>query len=165
MPLAIADATMESGVVADLVLATLRVRSGPERGASVAVRQPQATIGSDPAGDVVIADTGVARRHAQLRLRGGVWTYVDFGSPAGSLVDGKEVRGEALLAPGSSIRIGETDLAFAPQDRWQDSPPERRAEDRAPLLLMTPERSLWPTVALVVVVCAAFAAYFLLRNA
>lgn len=164
--LATADGAMETVVSSDLVLATLRVRSGPTLGASVAVRQPQATIGSDPAADVVLPDGSVARRHAQLRLRGGVWTYVDFGSPAGSQVDGEAVRGEALLAPGSSIRIGELDLAFAPQDRWQDSPPERRAEDRAPLLLMPHERSLWPTIAFGLVVCAGFiAVYFLLRNA
>jgi pSer/pThr/pTyr-binding forkhead associated (FHA) protein len=114
----------------------------------------------------VLDAEGVARRHAQLRLRGGVWTFVDFGSPAGSAVDGIVVRGEAFLAPGSAVRVGAIEFAFAPSDRWQDSPPERRAEDRTPLLLLPPDsRPLWPTVLFVLAVCGAFAAaYFLLRS-
>lgn len=160
-------AVMESGAGSDSALATLRVRSGLPAGATFPVRQSQATMGSDPASDIVLDGAGVAPRHAQLRLRGGVWTLVDFGSAAGSAVDGSAVRGEALLAPGSSVRVGSVEFAFAPSDRWQDSPPERRAGDRAPLLLLPPEpRSLWPTVAFVLAVCGMFVAtYFLLRNA
>lgn len=157
---------MESGVSPDSILATLRVRSGLPALSAVPVRQPQATIGSDPAVDLVLEAPGIARRHAQIRLRGGVWTLVDFGSAAGSAVDGSPVRGEAFLAPGSSIRLGSVEFAFAPTDRWEDSPPERRADDRTPLVLFAPQpRNIWPTVGLVVVVCAVFvAAYFMLRN-
>lgn len=157
---------MEPGASSGRVLATLWVRSGLPAGVALPVRQPQAIIGSDPASDVAISGTGVSRRHAQLRLRGGVWTLVDFGSPGGSAVDGTVVRGEALLAPGSSIRIGEVAFAFAPADRWEDSPPERRAGDRTPLVLLAPPaRPLWPTVAFVLAVLGAIgAAYFLLRT-
>lgn len=157
---------MESGASSDSVLATLRVRSGLPVSATFPVRQPQATIGSDPASDVVVDGPGVARRHAQLRLRGGVWTLVDFGSAAGSSVDDSAVRGEALLAPGSSVRVGSVEFVFAPSDRWADSPPERRAEDRTPLVLLPPEPGTrWPTVAFVLAVCGAIAAtYFLFRN-
>ena len=166
MPLRTAAALMESGHGPDSVLATLRVRSGLPATAALPVRQPQATIGSDPESDLVVDAPGLARRHAQLRLRGGVWTLIDFGSAGGSKVDGSPVRGEAFLAPGSSIRIGEVEFAFDPSDRWEDSPPERRADDRTPLVLLAPEpRNLWPTLALVTGICVMFvAAYFLLRN-
>jgi len=157
---------VESPSGADLVHATFRVRSGMFGNAAVPVRRPQAIIGSDAASDVVIAGDGVAARHGQLRLLDGVWTLVDFGSPAGSVVDGEAVRGEALLAPGSAVRIGGVELAFAPQDRWEDSPHERRAEDRQALLLMPPDKhSFWPALIGVLLVCGIVAAaFFLLRN-
>ena len=157
---------MASGFAADPVLATLRVRSGLPGGLAVPVRLPQATIGSDPASDVVLAGDGVAPRHGQLRLRGGVWTYIDFGSEGGSLVDGHPVRGEALLAPGSAVRVGGVAMAFAPTDRWEDSPPERRLEERTPLLVVPNRRTrYWPSVAfLLVLAAAAIVAYLLLRN-
>ena len=154
---------VEPGVATDPVLATLRVRSGLFGVTTVPVRRPQATIGSAPASDLVVAGGGVAGRHGQLRLRGGVWTYTDFGSSAGSAVDGKPVTGEALLAPGSSVRVGEVEFAFAPQDRWEDSPPERRAEQRAPLLVI-PDRRIpyWPSIGFLIVLAGlAVFAYFL----
>ncbi len=70
------------------VLAILRVRSGLAGDHPLVVRETQATIGSDPSSDIVVAADGVALRHSQLRLRGGVWSYIDFGSPAGSVIDG-----------------------------------------------------------------------------
>ena len=166
MPLGSANAVMESESRSDPVLATLRVRSGLPADATLPVRFSQATLGSDPSSDVVVDGPGVAARHGQLRLRGGVWTYLDFGSEGGSVVDGTAVDGEALLAPGSSVRVGAVEFAFAPLDRWDDSPVERRPRDRAPLLISPPERrNAWPTVAFVAVVCAMFvAAYFLLRG-
>jgi hypothetical protein len=77
------------------------------------------------------------------------------------------VRGEALLAPGSAIRVGSVEFTFAPVDRWEDSPPERRAGERTPLVLLPPERhTFWPTAAFVLAICGAItAAYFLLRSA
>lgn len=150
----------------DRVLALLRVRSGVPGLPALAVQRVQATVGSDPTSDVVVPSATVAGRHGQLRLRGGVWTYVDFGSDQGSMVDGEAVKGEVLLAPGSAVRLGQVDLAFAPQDRWEDSPPERRTEDRAPMVLLPPDdRSFWPTFGLVLMLFGVFvAAYFLLRK-
>lgn len=166
LPDRLAAAVMESRPMPDSVLATLRVRSGLPGAAAVPVRRAQATIGSDPESDVVLAGEGVAARHGQLRLRGGIWSYTDFGSALGSVVDGQAVRGEALLAPGSSLRIGQVDLTFAPQDRWEDSPPERRHEERAPLLVIPHNRlPYWPSVGFVVVLAAlAVFAYFLFRT-
>src|SRR5262245_58568688 len=112
MPLRDAESVIESGAGGDTVLATLRVRRGLSESSSLPVRRPQSVVGSDPASDLALAAPGVAPRHGQLRLRGGIWTYIDFGSPEGTLVDGDPVRGEALLAPGSAIRVGDVELAF-----------------------------------------------------
>lgn len=147
---------------AEPVLALLHARAGVA-GAPLAIRSPEAVIGTDPASDVVLTGPQVARRHAQFRLRAGLWTLVDFGSPGGSIVDGDQVRGEAVLAPGSTVRLGECLFAFAPHDRWQDSPAERRTGDRAPLLVIPARpRSLWPWLFTVVVGCAVILLVFLL---
>lgn len=147
------------------MLALLYSRAASDR-TPLAIYSSEATIGSDPGSDVVLYGPQVARRHAQFRLRGGLWTLIDFGSPGGSLVDGDQVRGEALLAPGSAVRLGEVLFAFAPQDRWQDSPPERRNGERTPLLVI-PERSrsLWPRLFFgVAAVGIAIAIFLLLRS-
>ena len=165
MPLRDAESVTESGAGGDTVLATLRVRRGLSEKLSMPVRHPQSTIGSDPASDLPVEAEGVAPRHGQLRLRGGVWTYVDFGSVEGSRVDGDPVRGEALLAPGSALRIGAVEFAFDPQDRWEDSPPERRTSDRSPMIMFPPEPSTrWPLVLVgLAVIALLIAALFLLR--
>lgn len=157
---------MESGPHPDFLLATLRVRSGLVGTASLPVRLPLSIVGADPTSDLVVAAAGVAARHGQLRLLGGIWTLVDFGSSGGSVVDGQTVRGEALLAPGSAVRIGGVAFTFAPQDRWEDSPRERRSEDRTPLLVIPRQRvPYWPSVGFVVVIAGlAVFAYFLFRN-
>lgn len=166
LPFRTADAVMELVPGAGSMLASFRVRSGMIGSAAVPVRLAQSIIGSDPASDIVLSGDGVAARHGQLRLLDGVWTLIDFGSPAGSVVDGLSVRGEALLAPGSAVKIGGVELAFAPEDRWEDSPHERRSEERAPLLLLPPDKqSFWPALTGVLLICGLVAAaFFLLRN-
>jgi hypothetical protein len=166
MPLHDAESVEESGAGGDTVLATLRVRRGLSGISELPVRGAQSVLGSDPASDLAIAAPGVAARHGQLRLRGGVWTYIDFGSTDGSQVDGEPVRGEALLAPGSAIRVGEVELAFDPSDRWEDSPPERRASERHPMVMFPPEaRTRWPLVLVgLAVIALGITAFFLLRG-
>lgn len=148
------------------VLATLRVRSGSRAGASLPVRRTVAVVGAAAGNDVVLDGPGIAARHAQLRLSGGVWTITDLGSPAGSSVDGAVVRGETLLAPGSAVRIGEVALVFDPEDQWQDSAPERPLSERSTLLLIPAEtRPLWPTTLFVLAVFGIIVVLFFLFRA
>ena len=157
---------MDSGAASGSALATLRVRSGVPT-ATLPVRQTVAAIGAAAGNDVVIAGPGVAPQHARLRLSGGVWTFTDLGSPAGSSVDGEVVHGEALLAPGSAVRIGDVSFVFDPEDQWQDSKPERPLGERSPLLLIPREIGpLWPTALFVLVVFGIIVAlFFLFRKA
>lgn len=104
------------------VLAVLTRRPpGSETAERFPILQPDVAIGRIPGNDVVLTDPSVSARHARLRLAGGVWTLADLGSINGSLVDGEPVQQALPLAPGSIIRLGEVELAFAPQDRWEDS--------------------------------------------
>ncbi|MEO5798204.1 MAG: FHA domain-containing protein [Gemmatimonadales bacterium] len=106
------------------VLAVLFVRSGVGGVDRFPVRATTARLGRAPDNDVVLVAPSVALEHAELRLRGGLWSLRDLGASGGSLVDGAGVAGAALLAPGSEIQLGEVRLAFDPQDRWDDSPVE-----------------------------------------
>jgi len=160
-----ADAGSGLGASAGLPLATLRVRSGLQRGvSSLPIPGPVAVIGADEANEVVLSGLGIAPRHAQLRLRGGVWSLMDLGSPAGSWVDGEAIRGESPLAPGSAVRIGNVLMAFDPEDRWQDSPVGSPVPARD-LFALQSSRPVWPTVLFALgAVGIAVALYFLIRN-
>ena len=145
-------------------LATLRVRSGSAP-RSIPVPGPFATVGSDPGNDVVIEGPGMAPRHARLDLRGGVWTLLDFGADGGSWVDGDAVDGDAVLAPGSTVRLGEVLLAFAPEDSWHDSAARESEWTRSiGSLLILPNRRQpwWPRVVFLLAVCALVAIAFLI---
>lgn len=110
------------------LLAVLIMRRGRPGGGHIAVRQPTLRIGRDAGNDVILDAPSVSAAHAELRLRGGVWSLMDVGSLNGSWVDGEPVYGSAPLAPGSSVRFGDVEMVFSPQDRWEDSPREALRE-------------------------------------
>jgi hypothetical protein len=61
--------------------------------------------------DVVIGDSGVSRRHAEIRREGDEWVVVDLGSTNGTEVNGKRLN-RHRLTHGDRIIIGETTLEF-----------------------------------------------------
>ena len=70
----------------------------------ISVTRTPVVIGRMSSCDVVLADSNVSRRHAELRRDGDLWAIEDLGSTNGTLVDGK-------LAKQHSLRGGET-LSF-----------------------------------------------------
>ena len=68
-------------------------------------------IGRLPECDVVLADSNVSRRHAELRRKGDGVFVTDLGSTNGTRVNGAPVR-EQLLASGDEISVGSTRLIF-----------------------------------------------------
>jgi hypothetical protein len=69
------------------------------------------TIGRLAECDVVVRDTGVSRRHAQVRTVDGVSTVTDLGSTNGTKVNGREVQ-SAALTDGDTITIGSTNIEY-----------------------------------------------------
>ncbi|HEX9776394.1 MAG TPA: DUF3662 and FHA domain-containing protein [Actinomycetota bacterium] len=61
--------------------------------------------------DVMLPDSGVSRRHAEIRREGDEWVVVDLGSTNGTEVNGKRVN-RHRLAPGDRLVLGETTLEF-----------------------------------------------------
>lgn len=72
-------------------------------------------LGRDDDADVVIADTGVSRRHAMVQKQGEGFTLADLRSTNGTELNGTAVQ-NAVLKDGDKIHLGTTTLKFCYQD-------------------------------------------------
>ena len=70
------------------------------------------TVGRSRDCDVVLGDTGISRRHAQLRPGGNGWEIEDLGSTNGVRVNGLEIEGRHPLRAGDHIEFGSTEAVF-----------------------------------------------------
>lgn len=69
-------------------------------------------LGRSSEADILVDDTGVSRRHLEIRTGQGTARVVDLGSTNGSYVNGQRVHGEAELTDGSVITMGRTRITF-----------------------------------------------------
>lgn len=81
-------------------------------GRRLAVEAESVVLGRSAEADVTISDTGVSRRHLEIRHMGDHWIAVDLGSTNGSHVDGERLRGRAELVNGSVITMGRSRIVF-----------------------------------------------------
>jgi pSer/pThr/pTyr-binding forkhead associated (FHA) protein len=65
---------------------------------------------------MVLPDESVSTTHAKLQRREGVWVLVDLDSTNGTFIDGDQIKGEAPLVPGATVRFGDVSLVFEPTD-------------------------------------------------
>jgi hypothetical protein len=72
-----------------------------------------AVIGRSRDCDIVLADSNVSRRHAEIRPAGGDgWTITDLRSTNGVRVNGRPVHGSHPLRPGDQLDVGTVDARF-----------------------------------------------------
>jgi hypothetical protein len=69
-----------------------------------------ATIGRSRDCDVVLEDSSVSRRHAELSPAGPDWTIEDLGSTNGVRVNGVTIEGAYRLGSGDRIEMGSTEM-------------------------------------------------------
>jgi Protein of unknown function (DUF3662)/FHA domain len=62
--------------------------------------------------DIVLDDSSVSRRHAELRPAGSAWTIEDLDSTNGVRVNGISVHGPQRLRTGDRIDMGSTEILF-----------------------------------------------------
>lgn len=96
--------------------------SGPDTGRDWKVDSDVVGIGSRDGNEIVLTDTTVSRRHAEvIRTRDGV-VLRDSGSTNGTFVGAVRVR-EVYLTPETRFRVGKTELIFTPEDEVIDITP------------------------------------------
>jgi hypothetical protein len=71
-----------------------------------------AVIGRSRDCEVVLSDSNVSRRHAELRPAGGGWTIADLGSTNGVRVNGSPVTAPTPLQPGDRVELGTVPVRF-----------------------------------------------------
>jgi hypothetical protein len=69
-------------------------------------------LGRSSEADILIDDTGVSRRHLEVRTGPGTAQAVDLGSTNGSYVNGRKIVGSSELTDGSTIMMGRTKITF-----------------------------------------------------
>lgn len=95
-------------------------RQGPGRmqpvldidGQRYSLNAPSVVLGRSSEADILVDDTGVSRRHLEIRTENGNSRAIDLGSTNGSFVNGQKVQGEADLTDGSTIAMGRTRITF-----------------------------------------------------
>ncbi|OAT81415.1 FhaA domain-containing protein [Desulfotomaculum copahuensis] len=91
--------------------ARLEITAGPQQGRVFTLENRPLVIGRRDTCDLVLADTSVSRRHAQISFRQGEYVITDLGSTNGVYVNGVRVNSK-VLAPGDTIKIGTTLCVF-----------------------------------------------------
>jgi predicted component of type VI protein secretion system len=83
-------------------------------GKRYAVAPGGATIGRSRECDIVLSDSNVSRRHAELRPAGDGWTITDLGSTNGVRVNGRELSANEphALRAGDRLDVGTVDASF-----------------------------------------------------
>lgn len=90
---------------------TVTTCPGPGRGS---ILPPGPTIlGRALDVDVVLADSSVSRRHAELVAGDAAVVIRDLGSSSGTFVDGDRLTGTTELSNGDELRVGSVVLRFA----------------------------------------------------
>ncbi len=71
-----------------------------------------ATLGRSRDCDIVLDDTSISRRHAEIRPTGDGWTVADLGSTNGVRLNGRAVAGAQPLQGGDVVELGSTKIVF-----------------------------------------------------
>jgi hypothetical protein len=91
--------------------AGLEFVSGPLTGQTIGLDRDVTTIGSVDGNTVLLADTGVSRKHVGIRRVSGGYELADLGSTNGVYVNGEKVARRRLCV-GDVIRVGTTEIVF-----------------------------------------------------
>ncbi|HVS28185.1 MAG TPA: FHA domain-containing protein, partial [Solirubrobacteraceae bacterium] len=69
-------------------------------------------IGRSRQCDIMLADSNVSRRHAELRPAADGWEISDLGSTNGVRVNGRKISSSHPLSSGDMIELGSSELRF-----------------------------------------------------
>lgn len=144
--------------------ALLRGESGSVAGKVVTVERSPFTLGRGADNDVVVPDTPVSRRHAQLELVQGRWLLRDLGSANGTFLNRQRLAEPQPLHSGDAIGLGDTVLVFRETMAAGAAGGAGRAVTRPPVPLgrrSGPEHWIVAVVAALVIILVVIAAVLL----
>lgn len=84
-----------------------------DTGERLAIRKPRVTLGRSAGCDLVIADPGISRLHAELQSTGGRFVVSDAGSLNKTRLNGHVLKAAQPLNPGDVLALGEVKLRFS----------------------------------------------------
>lgn len=100
---------------------SLLVIQGPDAGKRFALPKELPQLLGRSSEALLMTDTTVSRRHAELTPDGDMWFIRDLKSQNGTWINGVQIRERIRLEPGDQIRVGATVLLFGP-DAIGDGP-------------------------------------------
>jgi pSer/pThr/pTyr-binding forkhead associated (FHA) protein len=94
--------------------ATLVINSKNMKDQRVAVAASRAAtiVGRSTDNDVVIDDPSVSRKHVRITSENGLYYLEDLNSANGTYVNGVQSSGRQTINPGSTIKVGKTEMKF-----------------------------------------------------
>src|SRR5437868_4980830 len=122
--------------------------SGPFRGISVGLEDPELSIGRDAANSLSINDPALSRRHCAISTDGAMFRVRDLASRNGTLVNGIPIQ-QSELRHGDQICVGDSVLVILFNEdeahHIQKSPVElsETAQMSTPPVLLRPEESMY----------------------
>src|SRR3990167_145026 len=105
----------ETPEVVSLRKCQLTVIEGPMRGNKITLNKNRMAIGKRETNDLPLTDKTVSRNHLEIEYSSDSFLLRDLGSTNGTYLNGSKVK-EAYLAPGDTIKIGNTMLEFVAFD-------------------------------------------------
>ena len=90
----------------------LQVLQGPDRGRKFELPAHEPQLIGRSSESLLITDTTVSRRHAELTPDDGRWYLRDLDSSNGTFVNGQQITDRVKLTPGDQIRCGSTLFIF-----------------------------------------------------
>src|SRR3989338_2598712 len=84
----------------------LEVIAGPRTGYRFPLKEGKSTLGRSKGNDVVLDDSSVSRKHAELDVREGKVVLKDLGSRNGTRFQGERIENEIVCPQQSRIKIG-----------------------------------------------------------
>jgi pSer/pThr/pTyr-binding forkhead associated (FHA) protein len=77
-------------------------------------KQPEITIGRDPACECPLDEETVSTRHARLSYHHGQWWLEDLQSTNGTFLNGEPVLAPLVVTSGDVVRCGQVELTLIP---------------------------------------------------
>jgi pSer/pThr/pTyr-binding forkhead associated (FHA) protein len=95
------------------------VLEGKQVGQEFPILKTKVTVGREGGNaDVMIADAGISRQHAEISMDKTSWYLRDLGSTNGTMKNGTKIV-RATLRHGEKFKIGETTLQFLCEEKTQ----------------------------------------------